>query len=184
MANPQITDTSTTELLKDGLKAGGAVVQPGFKLTDVIVKALSITHMDELGEWHEDDFTILLASLRAQKIPVPVAAFKKLELASEMIQVWKSCKIPLEITFFSPARMEVWKKHLLLRKRLKDQRSVEKSSPVPRIDKKMTFVKWIHRFEHWTMGFIGLNDCGLYWVIRDEAFPIDLTNSSDSLLNW
>ena len=66
MANPQITDTSTTELLKDGLKAGGAVVQPGFKLTDVIVKALSITHMDELGEWHEDDFTILLASLRAQ----------------------------------------------------------------------------------------------------------------------
>ena len=109
----QISQANTTKILKDGLTSGrgNTITQQGFKLSDDIVKALDIENLDELGEWRKSDFKTLLSSLRSQKIPVTVAAFNKLEMASEMIQVWTSCDIPLELSFFSPARMNVWKRY-------------------------------------------------------------------------
>ena len=120
MTDYLLTPTTTTKLLKDGLALNGIVIQPGFKLTDAVVAQVGIVHMDELGEWDEDDFTLLLSSLKGQKVEVLVAPFRKLELASKMIRVWKLCKIPLQVDFFTPERMDVWKKHLWLRKRLKE----------------------------------------------------------------
>ena len=107
MAATQISAATTAELLKDGLKVNGTVIQPGFKLTDAVIAQVGIVHMDELGEWYKDDFSTLLASLKGQKVAVPVAPFKKLELASEMIRAWKLCKIPLQVDFFTPERMDV-----------------------------------------------------------------------------
>lgn len=146
MAATQISAATTTELLKDGIAVGGTVIQKGFKLTDEVIAQVDIVNMDELGEWYEDDFSTLLASLKGQKVKVSVAPFKKLELALEMIQTWKSCKIPLQINFFTPVRMDVWKKHSWLRKQLKDKCREVKEIPIPRMDKKMPLVEWLHRF--------------------------------------
>ena len=170
---------NTTKILKDGITGTrNAITQPGFKLSDDIVKALDIKNLDELGEWQKSDFKTLLSSLRGQKIPVTVAAFNKLEMASEMIRVWTSCDIPLELSFFSPARMNVWKKYSGLNEQKKAKRGDEKPSVLPRMDKKVPFVEFIHKFELWTKTNEGLNDCGLHWVIREEAVPIDLANNN------
>ena len=75
MTDNQITAASATKLLKDGLTLSGTVIQPGFKLSDAVIAQVSIVHMDELGEWYEDDFSTLLASLKGQKVAVPVAPF-------------------------------------------------------------------------------------------------------------
>ena len=172
-----ISAGSTTEILKAGITdANGAVIYPGFALTDKVIGELGITSIDELGEWYPTDFTTFLASLRGQKVKVPVIPFNKLELASEMIRTWKLCKIPLQIDFFTPARMEVWKKHSRLRLRVKDKRREVKEESLPRMDKKLSLVEWIHRFEHYTRTVVGLNDCGLYWVIWDKVVPIDPAN--------
>lgn len=102
--------------------------------------------------------------------------FKKLELAAEMVRAWKSCLVPLQPDFFTPARMTDWKTHLRLRKQLKDNRCEDKQTSPPKLDKKILFVEWIHRLKLWSMNNVSLKDCGLYWYICDEAVPIDVAN--------
>ena len=176
---PQITQANTIKILKAGLTSGrsNTVTQQGFGLTDDIVQALDITNLDELGEWRKGDFKTLLSTLRSQKIPVTVAAFNKLEMASEMIRVLTSCDIPLELSFFSPKRMNVWKRYSDLIEQKKAKSGVEKPSVLPKLDRKVGFVEFIHKFELWTKTNQGLNDCGLHWVIREEAVPIDPANN-------
>lgn len=51
MAAPQISTVSTAQLLKDGYEVNGTVVQPGFKLPDVVITAVGVQNMDDLGDW-------------------------------------------------------------------------------------------------------------------------------------
>ena len=109
MSTHQISKADTTKLLKDGIKSGNTIKQAGFKLPDDVVNELGVDYMEELGEWYPEEFKILMSGLKAKQISPPVVGFKKLELAAAMIRAWQSCEVPLEVEFFSPKRMEIWK---------------------------------------------------------------------------